>query len=64
MQTAAVQQEHVEPAPEHQAEPVENQPTVRPRRVRKVAIDTTIYQPYLSEDLYNVGKIDDPANFK
>jgi hypothetical protein len=47
-----------------QAEPVENQPIVRPRRVRKAAIDTSIYETYLSENLYNVGKIDDPANFK
>jgi hypothetical protein len=48
----------------HQAEPVENQPIVRLRRVRKAAIDTSIYETYLSEDLYDVGKIDDPANFK
>jgi hypothetical protein len=80
-QTAAVQQEHVEPAPAiqapaaaiepeitpqvtHQAEPVENQPIVRPRRLRKATIDTSIYETYLSEDLYDVGKIDDPANCK
>jgi hypothetical protein len=48
----------------HQAEPVENQPIVRPRRVRKAAVDTSIYETYLSEDLYDVGKINDPANFK
>jgi hypothetical protein len=37
---------------------------ISPRRVRKATIDTTFYQTYLSEDLYNLGKIHDPANFK
>jgi hypothetical protein len=54
----------ITPQVTHQAEQVENQPIVRPRRVRKAAIDTSIYETYLSEDLYDVGKIDDPANFK
>jgi hypothetical protein len=48
----------------HQAEPVENHPIVRPRRIKKVAIDTLIYETYLSEVLYDVGKIDDPASLK
>lgn len=38
--------------------------TGRPQRIRKPAINTSIYETYLTEDLYNVGKVDDPANFK
>jgi hypothetical protein len=41
----------------HQAELVGTHPSVRPQRVRKPSINTTIYHTYLSEDLMMWGKL-------
>ena len=48
-----------QPAPQ----PVEQQPLRRSTQPRKPALPDC-YETYLSEDLYNIGKINDPATFR
>ena len=54
---APVVQPHLAP------QPVEQQPLRRSTRPRKPALPDC-YETYLGEDLYDVGKINDPATFR
>jgi len=54
-------QAHEQPQP--QLVVIPDEPVRRSQRERRFAIPD-YYETYLSEDLYDVGKVDDPASFK